>query len=61
MYGGWQIFSLTLLVEIEGSLLIRWVALYTLASVWRRVERVKHTCALARLAGLGQAGRDVVW
>jgi hypothetical protein len=61
MYGGWQLFSLTLLVEIEGSLLIRWVALYALASVWRRVERGKHTRALARLAGLGRVGCDVVW
>jgi hypothetical protein len=45
MYGGWQLFSLTLLVEIEGSLFIRWVALYALASVWRREEKGKHTRA----------------
>jgi hypothetical protein len=35
MHGGWQLFSPTLLVEIEGSLLIRWVTLYALASAWR--------------------------
>jgi hypothetical protein len=48
MHGGWQLFSPTLLVEMEGSLLIRWVALYALASVWKRGERGKHTRALAR-------------
>jgi hypothetical protein len=47
MHGGWQLFSLTLLVEMEGSLLIRWIALYALASVWRRGERGKHMRALA--------------
>jgi hypothetical protein len=36
MHGGWQLFSPTLLVEVEGRLLIRCVALYALASVWRR-------------------------
>jgi hypothetical protein len=46
MYGGWQLFSLTLLVEMEESLLIRWVALYALTSVWTRGERGKHTRAL---------------
>jgi hypothetical protein len=61
MHGGWQLFTLTLLVEVEGSLLIRWIALYALASVWRRGETEKHTCALARLALLGRAGRSVVW
>jgi hypothetical protein len=45
MHGGWQLFSPTLLVEMEGSLLIRWVALYILASVWSRGERGKHTRA----------------
>jgi hypothetical protein len=43
-------------VEVEGSLLIRWVALYALISVWSRGERDKHTCALTRLTLLGQAG-----
>jgi hypothetical protein len=60
MHGGWQLFSLTLLVEVERSLLIRWVDLYALASVWRRGEREKHTRAraLARsLTSPGQAGR----
>jgi hypothetical protein len=51
MHDGWQLFSLTLLLEMKGSLLIRWVALYALASVWRRVERGKHTCALAHRVG----------
>jgi hypothetical protein len=55
MHGGWQLFSPTLLVEMEGSLFIRWVALYALASVWRRGEKGKHTLALARLAGRGGA------
>jgi hypothetical protein len=45
MHGGWQLFSPTLLVEVEGSLLIRWIALYALISVWRREERGKHTRA----------------
>jgi hypothetical protein len=43
MHGGWQLFSLTLIVEMERSLLIRWVALYALINVWRRGERGKHT------------------
>jgi hypothetical protein len=58
MHGAWQLFSLTLLVEVEGSLLKRWVALYALVSVWRRGEREKHTRALARLIGLGRAWQD---
>jgi hypothetical protein len=33
MHGEWQLFSPTFLMEMEGSLLIRWVALYALASV----------------------------
>jgi hypothetical protein len=54
MHGGWQLFSPTLLVEMEGSLLIRWVALYTFVSVWRRGERGKHTRARSpRRAGVG--------
>jgi hypothetical protein len=44
-------------VEEEGSLLIRWVALYALVSVWRRGEREKHTRALAHLARRGGAWR----
>jgi hypothetical protein len=59
MHGGSQLFSLTLLVEVEGSLLIRWVALYALASVWRRGEIEKHMCVLAYLSSLGRAGHDV--
>jgi hypothetical protein len=43
----------TLLMEMEGSLLIRWVALYALASVWMRGERGEYTCTLALLAGPG--------
>jgi hypothetical protein len=61
MYGRWQLFSPTLLVEMEGSLLIRWVALYSLTSVWRRGERGKYTCALTHLASPGRAGRGVAW
>jgi hypothetical protein len=53
MHGGWQLFSPTLLVEVERSLLIRWFALYALASVWMRGER--HACA--RLASLGRTWR----
>jgi hypothetical protein len=34
-----------LLVKVEGSLQKRWVALYALASVWRR-EREKQMCTL---------------
>jgi hypothetical protein len=56
MHDGWQLFSPTLLVEMEGNLLIRWVALYALVSVWRRGERGKHTRAFARLASPGRAG-----
>jgi hypothetical protein len=61
MHGGWQLFSPTLLVQMERSLLIRWVALYALASVWRRVEQEKHTCELTRLASPHLAGRGVAW
>jgi hypothetical protein len=44
-----------MLVEMEGRLLIRWVALYALASVWRRGERGKHTRARSpRLTGPGR-------
>jgi hypothetical protein len=55
MHGGWQLFSPTLLVEVEGNLLIRWVALYALASVWRKGEWEKHTCVLACLTRPGGA------
>jgi hypothetical protein len=50
-----------LLVEVEGSLLIRWVALYALVSVWRRGEREKHTRALAHLASSGRVRPGVAW
>jgi hypothetical protein len=50
MHGGWQLFSPTLLVEVERILLIRWISLYAHAIVWRRGEREKHTRALACLA-----------
>jgi hypothetical protein len=49
MHGGWQLFCPTLLVEVEGNLFLRWVALYALASVWRRGEMEKHKRVLARL------------
>jgi hypothetical protein len=39
IHGGWQLFNPTLLVEVEGSLLIMWVTLCALASMWRRGER----------------------
>jgi hypothetical protein len=42
MHGEWQLFSHTLLVEVEGSLLIMLAALYALANVWRRGEMEKH-------------------
>jgi hypothetical protein len=66
MHGRWKLFSPTLLVEVEGSVLIKWVALYALTNVWRRGERGKHTHALTRLAlpdwaGLGWAWRGVAW
>jgi hypothetical protein len=57
MYGGWRLFSPTLLVEMEENLLIRWVAPYALTSVWRRGERGKHTRSLA---SPGRAGRGEV-
>jgi hypothetical protein len=63
MHGWWQLFSPTMLVEVEWSLLIRWVAPYALTSVWRRGERGKHTRVLARLASPGGAGvgQGVAW
>jgi hypothetical protein len=42
MHGGWQLFSSTLLVEVERSQLKMWVALYTLARVQKKGEREKH-------------------
>jgi hypothetical protein len=63
MHSEWQLFSPTLLVEMEGSLLIMWVALYALASVWRRGESGKHTRSLAspRWAERGGAWCGVAW
>jgi hypothetical protein len=61
MLGGWQQFSPTLLVNVERSLLIRWVALYAFTSVWRIGERDEHTCTLARLASPRQAGPGGAW
>jgi hypothetical protein len=56
MHGEWQIFSPTLLVKMEGSIIIRFVALYALARVWRRGERKKDMCARSsRLVGRGGA------
>jgi hypothetical protein len=46
-----------LLVEVEGRLLKRWVTLYSLASVWRRGEREKHTHALSHLVSPSMAWR----
>jgi hypothetical protein len=48
MHGGYQLFSPTLLMGVEGSILIWWVALYALTSVWRRGEREKHMHTRAR-------------
>jgi hypothetical protein len=50
MHGGWQLFNPTLLVEVKRSILKMWIALYTLASEWRRGEKEKHTRVLAHLA-----------
>jgi hypothetical protein len=52
MLGGWQQFSPTLLVNVERSLLIRWVALYAFISLWRIGKRDEHTC---------RAGHGVAW
>jgi hypothetical protein len=54
MHSEWQLFSPTLLVDVESTLFIRWVALYAFASVCRRGERGKHTHALTRLIGRGE-------
>jgi hypothetical protein len=59
MHGGWQLFSPILLVKVEGRLLIKWVALYALVSVWRRGEMKKHT-RVRSLAGPDRAGRGMV-
>jgi hypothetical protein len=56
MHVGWQLFSPNLLVEMEEIILIRWVALYVLASVWRREEIEEHT-RLPRLASSGGGWR----
>jgi hypothetical protein len=55
MHGGYQLFSPTLLVEMEECLLTNWVALYALTSVWRREEREKYTRVLTRLTSPGMA------
>jgi hypothetical protein len=60
MHSGWQLFNPTLLVEVEGSLFKRWVALYELVRVWRRGEREKHMRMLARVTSPGRAGRGGV-
>jgi hypothetical protein len=62
MHGGCQVFSPTLLVEVEGNLLIRWIALYELASVWRRGEMERHMRSLTspRRAGWSGAWRGEV-
>jgi hypothetical protein len=58
MHGGWQHFSPTLVVEVEGSLLIRLVALYALVTVWRRAEKEKRTRACSpRLVRRGSTWR----
>jgi hypothetical protein len=57
MHDGWELFTPTLLVEVEENLLIRCVALHTLARVWRRGKIGKHMHALAHLASLGRAWR----
>jgi hypothetical protein len=48
MYCGCQLFSLTLLVEVEESLLKRWVTLYALTRVWSRGESETHRCSSRR-------------
>ena len=54
MHGGSARFSPTLLVEVEGSQLIRLFVSHSLASVWMREEE-EHTRALAspRRGGAG--------
>ncbi len=59
MHGGCQFFSLTLLVEVDENIFIRWVTLYALVSVWMREEREKHTRASPRLVGCGEMRRWV--
>jgi hypothetical protein len=61
MHGGWQLFSPTLLVEVEGSLLKWWVAICALARVWRRGEREKHMSTLAHLARPGGVWCGMAW
>jgi hypothetical protein len=61
MHGGWELLTPTLLVQVDGSLLKWWVALYALARVCRRGEREKQMSALARLAGPGGVWRGVAW
>jgi hypothetical protein len=57
MHARWQPFSPNLIVEVERSLLKRWVAVYTLASVEERRKREAHEHArsphLARRGGAG--------
>jgi hypothetical protein len=56
MHGGCQFFSLTLLVEVDENIFIRWVTLYALVSAWSRGEREKH---MRSLASRGQTGRGM--
>jgi hypothetical protein len=59
MHGGWQLFSPTLLVEVERSLLIKCVALYAHGNVWMRKEREKHKSMLLCLAERGVVRRGM--
>jgi hypothetical protein len=61
MHGGWQLFSPTLLVEVEESLLIRWVALDALASVWRREKERNTRARLLTSPHLTELGPGVAW
>jgi hypothetical protein len=46
---------------LSGSLLIKWIALYALANMWRRGETEKHMCSFAssHRAGQGRAWRGL--
>ena len=59
MHGESARFSPTLLVEVEGSQLIRLVVSHSLISVWMREEEEHARARSPRLAGPGGAGRGV--
>jgi hypothetical protein len=48
MFDGWQLFSITLLVEVEENLFKRWVALYALALYGRGPRQLRDVVGLGR-------------